>query len=136
MAEAKALARMNVPLPEAARVVLLQEEKFQVYYETLTHALQEHERVMAQVPMAAKVLLRPHMEDIEAKLKPGAYLLTWTSLNIDGYLHHLHMVCAPPLCWACAALIAALLEYVSTAAPSFSDQFFYRCLSLFCSCVH
>ena len=47
---------------------------------------------MAQVPMAAKVLLRPHLEDIEAKLKPGAYLLTWTSLNIDGYLHHLHMV--------------------------------------------
>ena len=40
MAEAKALARMQVPLPEAARVVLLQEEKFQVYYDTLTHALQ------------------------------------------------------------------------------------------------
>ena len=40
MAEAKALARMRVPLPEAARVVLLQEEKFQVYYDTLTHALQ------------------------------------------------------------------------------------------------
>ncbi len=47
---------------------------------------------MGQVPMAAKVLLRPHVEDIEAKLKPGAFLLTWTSLNIDGYLHHLHMV--------------------------------------------
>ena len=40
MAEAKALVRMRVPLPEAARVVLLQEEKFQVYYDTLTHALQ------------------------------------------------------------------------------------------------
>ena len=40
MAEAKALARMRVPLPEQARVVLLQEEKFQVYYDTLTHALQ------------------------------------------------------------------------------------------------
>ena len=50
---------------------------------------------MAQVPAAARVLLRPHLEDIEAKLKPGAYLLTWTSLNIDGYLHHLHMVRGP-----------------------------------------
>ena len=40
MAEAKALVRMRVPLPEHARVVLLQEEKFQVYYDTLTHALQ------------------------------------------------------------------------------------------------
>ncbi|KAK9794950.1 hypothetical protein WJX73_010224 [Symbiochloris irregularis] len=90
MAEAKALARMRVPLPEQARVVLLQEEKFQVYYDTLTHALQEHERVLAQVPDAGRVLLKPHMDDIEARLRPGAYLLTWTSLNIDGYLHHLH----------------------------------------------
>ena len=45
------------------------------------------------MPDAARVLLKPHLEDIEARLKPGAYLLTWTSLNIDGYLHHLHMVC-------------------------------------------
>ena len=39
MAEAKALARLGVALPEGARTVLLQEEKFQVYYETLSHAL-------------------------------------------------------------------------------------------------
>ena len=39
MAEAKALARMGLPLPEPARTVLQQEEKFQVYYETLSHAL-------------------------------------------------------------------------------------------------
>ena len=39
MAEAKALARLGLALPEAARTVLLQEEKFQVYYETLSHAL-------------------------------------------------------------------------------------------------
>ena len=59
--------------------------------------MQEHERVLAQVPDAARVLLKPHLEDIEARLKPGAYLLTWTSLNIDGYLHHLHTVCLPPV---------------------------------------
>ena len=39
MAEAKALARLGLELPAAARTVLLQEEKFQVYYETLSHAL-------------------------------------------------------------------------------------------------
>ena len=39
MAEAKALARLGLALPEAAHTVLLQEEKFQVYYETLSHAL-------------------------------------------------------------------------------------------------
>lgn len=56
---------------------------------------QEHERVLGQVPDAGRVLLKPHMDDIEARLRPGAYLLTWTSLNIDGYLHHLHTVSAP-----------------------------------------
>ena len=39
MAEAKALARLGLALPPAATTVLLQEEKFQVYYETLSHAL-------------------------------------------------------------------------------------------------
>ena len=39
MAEAKALARMGLPLPDPARTVLQQEEKFQIYYETLSHAL-------------------------------------------------------------------------------------------------
>ena len=74
---------------------------------------------MGQVPMAAKVLLRPHMEDIEAKLKPGAYLLTWTSLNIDGYLHHLHMVQHPSsACYLCLLgllhTLAALYETIDT----------------------
>ena len=48
MAEAKALARMGLPLPEPARTVLQQEEKFQVYYETLSHALKVSSRPKAQ----------------------------------------------------------------------------------------
>ena len=32
-------------------------------------------------------LLRPHLEDVELKIQPGAVLLTWTSMNIDGYIH-------------------------------------------------
>ena len=48
MAEAKALARMGLPLPEPARTVLQQEEKFQVYYETLSHALKVRPRPEAQ----------------------------------------------------------------------------------------
>ena len=55
--------------------------------------VQEHERVVAGIPAAAKPLLKPHLEDLDAKLKPGAFVLTWVSLNIDGYLHNLHQVC-------------------------------------------
>jgi len=32
----------------------------------------------------------PHLEDLEYKLRPGMVTLTWTSMNIDGYLHHVH----------------------------------------------
>jgi dynein heavy chain len=32
----------------------------------------------------------PHLEDLEYKLRPGMVTLTWTSMNIDGYLNHVH----------------------------------------------
>ena len=54
--------------------------------------LQEHEYVISLVRPAVKPLLAGHLADIETKLKPGLHILTWTSLNIDGYLHHLHQV--------------------------------------------
>jgi hypothetical protein len=34
--------------------------------------------------------LVPHLEDLEYKLRPGMVTLTWTSMNIDGYLNHVH----------------------------------------------
>jgi dynein heavy chain len=37
-----------------------------------------------------KSLLVPHLEDLEYKLRPGMNTLTWTSMNIDGYLQHVH----------------------------------------------
>ncbi len=40
MREAKYLQRMGCPVPEAARMVLLQEEKFKHYFNQLTYALQ------------------------------------------------------------------------------------------------
>ena len=48
--------------------------------------------MVAAIPAAARPLLAAHLEDLDAQLKPGAYVLTWVSLNIDGYLHNLHQV--------------------------------------------
>ena len=62
---------------------------------SLAMPLQEYERVVAGIPAAAKPLLKPHLEDLDAKLKPGAFVLTWVSLNIDGYLHNLHQASLP-----------------------------------------
>ena len=45
---------------------------------------------MSLVPPVTRSLLRPHLEDVDNKIQPGAVILTWASMNIDGYLHHIH----------------------------------------------
>ena len=35
-------------------------------------------------------LLQPHLEDMQRKIEPGMLTLTWTSMNIDGYMHAMH----------------------------------------------
>ncbi|KIZ06068.1 Dynein gamma chain, flagellar outer arm [Monoraphidium neglectum] len=85
--EAKYLQQMEVAVPESARLLLLQEDKFKFYFSQLSHVVREYEAVMAKVPPVFKPLLRPHLEDMERKVAPGMFVLTWTSMNIDGYLH-------------------------------------------------
>jgi hypothetical protein len=47
MRETKYLQRMGVEVPESAKMVLLQEEKFKHYYNQLSYALREYDRVVA-----------------------------------------------------------------------------------------
>ena len=88
--EAKCLDRMGIDVPESAKIVLLQEAKFKSYNDDLQYALKEYERVTRRVIPVATELLRPHMRDMEYKLRPGMITLTWTSMNIDAYKHHIH----------------------------------------------
>ena len=88
--EAKCLDRMGIEIPESARIVLLQENKFKSYYNDLSFALREYERVTNKVIPVAAPLLEPHIRDMEYKLRPGMITLTWTSMNIDAYKHHIH----------------------------------------------
>jgi dynein heavy chain len=69
---------------------LLQEDKFKTYYNELLYVLKEYERILSKVKPIMKSLLTPHVEDLELKLRPGMVTLTWTSMNIDSYLEHVH----------------------------------------------
>lgn len=89
--EAKCLTRIGVDVPEGARMVMLQEGKFKDYFDRLLHALGEHKRITEQIHMVTADILVPHLEDLELRLKPGMTTLTWTSMNIDTYLHHVHV---------------------------------------------
>lgn len=88
--ESKCLDRMNVDIPDGARIVLFQEEKFKNYHNELHWALSEYDKVVSEVIPVTAMVLRPHFRDMEYKLRPGMITLTWTSMNIDAYKAHIH----------------------------------------------
>mmetsp|Transcript_22861 Transcript_22861/g.57008 ORF Transcript_22861/g.57008 Transcript_22861/m.57008 type:complete len:4427 (+) Transcript_22861:2-13282(+) len=88
--ETKCLLRMGEDVPEAARMVLLQEDKLKSYYNKLSYALGEYEALIARLHPLTHPLLKPHLMDMDAVLQPGMVTLTWTSMNIDGYVMSIH----------------------------------------------
>lgn len=70
--EAKFLQRMGIDVPESARMVLLQEEKFKSYFNELAFVLKEYERILSKVPPVVKPIVRPHLEDLDRKIQPGS----------------------------------------------------------------
>ena len=72
--EAKCLDRMGVEVPESAKIILFQEDKLKSYYNDLHWALNEYDRVVSMVIPVTAMVLRPHFNDMEAELRPGAYL--------------------------------------------------------------
>lgn len=47
--EAKVLNRQDIDIPESAKIILLQEEKFKMYYNELLYALKEYERIISKI---------------------------------------------------------------------------------------
>ena len=88
--EAKCMSRMGMKLREDAKIILLQEEKFKTYYNELDYLIKEYNRISEKIRSNTRDILRPHLEDLETRLRPGSITLTWTSMNIDGYLQHVH----------------------------------------------
>merc|ERR1719197_338703 len=58
--EAKCLDRMGIEIPENAKIVLLQEDKFKTYYDDLLFALNKYQRTRESVPPQTETLLIPH----------------------------------------------------------------------------
>jgi len=87
--EAKCLVRMGIAVPDSARIVSFQEEKFKIYHNELHWALTQYDKVVSHVIPVTAMVLRPHFRDMEYKLRPGMITLTWTSMNIDAYKSHI-----------------------------------------------
>ncbi|CAK0830655.1 unnamed protein product [Prorocentrum cordatum] len=88
--ETRCMDRMGgIEIPEGARMVLLQEQKFKVYNHELSYFLKEYQRVHSLVKPIASNLMKPHVENLEFKMRPGMVKLTWTSMNIESYLEEI-----------------------------------------------
>lgn len=60
--ETKWLIRMDIEVPESAKMVLLQEAKFKSYHNDLTHLLKEYDRVTSSIIPVVRPLMRAHLE--------------------------------------------------------------------------
>ena len=124
----------SLQAPEAAKQLLLQEHKFKVHFDALTALLRKHEHVVANIPPVAAAMLRPHLEDLDSKLKPGLYVLTWASVSIQGFLGCVHAVCSGcmlicyPLVQAVPSCKVAKVLFANDAMPSWTrkDAMFVR----------
>ena len=88
--ETRCLMRMGIEVPESAKMVLMQEQKFKEHHNLLSHALTEYEKVMEGVLPITKPLLKPHIAELDRVIQPGMLGLTWTSMNIEAYLTSFH----------------------------------------------
>lgn len=86
--ETKCLARMGLDVPESARIIMMQEDKFKRYYNELSSTLREFNRITKAIMPVIAPLLKPALADFELQLRPGMITLTWTSMNIDMYKSH------------------------------------------------
>eukprot|EP00937_MAST-01D_sp_MAST-1D-sp2_P000194 g194.t1 len=88
--ESKCLERMGFELPEDAKFVLMEENRLKNYYGDLVYMLHEYDELVDLVKPVTAGLLQPHFNDMENKLRPGMMALTWSSMNIDAFKHHVH----------------------------------------------
>lgn len=85
--EAKCMLRMNCSIPEAAKIILLQEEKFKKYYNDLTFMVKEYRRINGRINRSeSEYYFKSHIKDLNSKLSPLKSTINWSSMNIDSTL--------------------------------------------------
>ena len=83
--EAKLLGKMDVEIPETAKIMLESEQKFKRYYQELWCLLSDFEKVKGKCGFLNSVLTN-HINHFEFILRPGMVTHSWLSMNVDGYL--------------------------------------------------
>lgn len=88
--EAKHLTRLGLDLPERARMVLMQEDKYKRVADNLIDTLRQYGAVTNKVYKVVARLLVPAVQTLDVALRPGLVTLTWTSVNIESFRTTVH----------------------------------------------
>lgn len=98
--ETRAIMRLGESkVPQTAKSVLMQEQKLKTFYNELVFLVKEYERVVgragdekaiSKIIPVTRPIMQPHLDALDAVIRPGETTLTWTSMNIDTYLSKVH----------------------------------------------
>ncbi|NXH21068.1 DYH10 protein, partial [Bucco capensis] len=84
--ETKYMEQLGFPVPEIARYVALQEDKYLRYINRLTNMLDCYHRIMGTLNEAETELLDDHIKELSTKFKPGHRILNWDYLGIGDFI--------------------------------------------------
>jgi dynein heavy chain, axonemal len=87
--ESRYLDKLGFRIPESALNVTLQESKYLEISRSLNAQLQSYDQLMASLKPVEKVLLKSHIDDLNATIKTGFSPLNWTSQRIPQYIEDL-----------------------------------------------
>ena len=88
--EARAIQRMDIQIPESAKMVLMQHNRYKTYHGQLSHAISEYESVVSRIIPVTRPLMAYNLEVLDNVILQGETVLTWTSMNIDSYIQKVH----------------------------------------------
>ncbi|NWI95283.1 DYH10 protein, partial [Pitta sordida] len=84
--ETKYMEQLRLPVPEIARYVALQEEKYLRYASKLKNMLGRYHRLMGTLTEAETKLLDDYIQELWRIFKSGRKRLTWNSLGIGEFI--------------------------------------------------
>uniref|UniRef100_UPI00398F6830 dynein axonemal heavy chain 10 isoform X2 n=1 Tax=Pristiophorus japonicus TaxID=55135 RepID=UPI00398F6830 len=84
--ETKSMEQLGFQIPQLARNVALQEQKFLRYTTGLRNMLNRYQKLMDSLNAAENKLMSEHIRDLQRVIRSGYRRLNWNSLGIQDYL--------------------------------------------------
>ncbi|XP_014779882.1 dynein axonemal heavy chain 10 isoform X2 [Octopus bimaculoides] len=85
ISETKYMEQLGFPVPELARNVALQEEKYIRYTESLNNMLKHYYDILSTLNFAEASILEEHLNELQNIIYAGSKRLNWNSLSIGDF---------------------------------------------------